>query len=218
MAWGGLVGNFPGCWQLCDAAPKAIKAASNKSLLLDGTGCGWTQRSLGCSICYQAWSYWPAFITEQVSRLALLECSFSFDLDTLEFPLLKKGIILICILFRVRKCWSLQGACCRESHAPFKVLAWGRLPLGSNSWVLVAFKQKLSGLESKRWGRTVSNGACNWLNSQTRCETFLALQILMGVDVLCAGDLKCSWLTASANRNTEVFFTKKKLNTQKTKQ
>lgn len=131
--------NFPRCWQLCGAASKAIKGVSTESVLL---GCGWAQQSVGCLIWYQAWSHRPAFTRGQVSRPLLAESAFSFQLDTPEFALLEKCIILTCILFGLKKYWPLQGACCRESRASFKVLAWGLLTLGSKSWVLAAFKQK----------------------------------------------------------------------------
>lgn len=127
MSWGGLVGFFSGCWQLCDDA-------------LGGSGWGWAQNFLGCSAWHKAWRHWPACMDE-VSGLKLVGSSFTSDLETLEFPLLQKWIILIHIQlkawFSLRECWALQGA----AVAKGRVLAWGLLPLGGSDWVSVAFKQ-----------------------------------------------------------------------------
>lgn len=86
------------------------RALLEKGLLLGNVGWGWAQCSLGCSACHQAWRRRPACL-DQVSRLVLVGSSFSSDLDALEFPLLKKWIILICILikpqFSLKVFWSL---------------------------------------------------------------------------------------------------------------
>lgn len=95
---------------------------------------------LGCSAWHKAWRHWPACLDE-VSGLKLVGSPFTSDLDTLEFPLLQKWIILIHIQlkawFSLRECWALQGA----AVAKGRVLAWGLLPLGGSDWVSVAFKQ-----------------------------------------------------------------------------
>lgn len=127
VSWGGLVGLFSDCWQLCDDA-------------LGGSEWDWVQCSFRCSAWHKAWRHWPACMDE-VNRLKFVRSPFTPDLDTLEFPLLKKWMILICILikpwFSLRECWALQGAAVVKG----RVLAWGLLPLGSSDWVSVAFKQ-----------------------------------------------------------------------------
>lgn len=124
------------------------RALLGKAMFSGGAGWGWMWSLLQCSACRQIWRCCPACM-DQVSTLALVGSSFSSDLGTLEFPLLKKWIILICILlkpcFILVDLWSLQGACCREGDASFRVLAWAPLALGRNSSVSITVTKALPG-------------------------------------------------------------------------